>query len=186
MGKLKDLFEERTRMFVGYSDRILKQAENNVIPAVLEMLDLNDNELEKLEWTNVQMNDDHLVLNGVIAYKEGDVITDGDMTVTLDAAMALLLDKIIRVGIPMELAENGSKVDVLDHLMESQRQLKDEYEAVYGHEPPTMEEAMEQALREELGMNFDFGPDFDYNDLSEEQKEALHTTMLGDTGEKLN
>ena len=173
MGKLQDLFDKRIKQYSDCSDRIMKLLEKSVLPAVIDMMDLSENEIEKLEWRNVQINEDHVVLNGIIAYKEGDVITDGESTVTLDASMALLLDKMIRVGIPMDLAESGSKDEIYDHLSESQRQLREEYEAVYGHEPPTMEEAMEEAIRQELGMNFDIGPDFDYNELTEEQREAM-------------
>lgn len=190
MGQIKDLIEERTRMYAEYNDKILKSIENNVIPAVLDMLELTDNELEKLEWSHVQLNKSQLVLNGFIGYKEGDVISDGDLTVTLDAAMAALLDKIIRVSVPIELAETGSKDDILEHLKESQRQLREEYQEAYGHEPESLEEAMEAALvgypDTNYGTNFDFGPDFDYNELTEEQKEALFISMTGDTGDKIN
>ena len=125
MGQLKELIEERTRTYSDYNNKILELIENNVIPAVLDMLDLNDNELDKLEWSYVQLIKDQLVLNGNIKYKEGDVITDGDMTVTLDAAMALLLDKLVRVSVPIELAETGSKDDIIEHLSESQRRLRE-------------------------------------------------------------
>jgi hypothetical protein len=153
------------------------------------MLDLSDNEMEKLEWKQVEINKSQLVVNGVIRYKEGDVISDGDMTVTLDAAMALLLDKIIRVSVPLNLAENGSKTDILEHLQESQRQLREDYERAYGQVPESLEEAMEAALdgfpREHNPM--DFGPDFNYNDLTEEQREALFISMAGSgSGEKIN
>lgn len=185
MGKIKDLFTERESVYAEYSNDILKAIAKNVIPAVLEILDLSDNELEKLEWKTVQLQEDHVILNGIIGYKEGDVITDGKMTVTLDTAMALLLDKMIRVGIPLHLAETGSRSDIITHLREAQQQLREDYEAVYGHEPPTLDEAMEEALRRDLGM--DFGPDFDYNDLTEEQKEALFISMTGSgSGDKLN
>ena len=183
MSKLTDLFDQRARAYASYSDRILKQLESNVLPAIVEVLDLTANELEKLEWKNVQLQEEHLILSGVIGYKEGDVIKDGELKITLDTQLAMLLDKIIRVAVPLSLAESGTKQEVTDHLREAQRQLHEEYEAIYGHEPPTMEEAMEGALRNQLGM--DFGPDFDYNDLSEEQKQALHTTMIG-KGDKLN
>ena len=185
MGKIRDLLYERRSSYARHSERILKTLENNVLPAILEMLDLTSNEIDKLEWNNVKLEEDHIVLSGIIRYKEGDVISDGDTTVTLDIAMALLLDKMIRVGVPLELAETGSKKEIYDHLFESQRQLREEYEAVYGHEPPTMEEALEQALNQQIGM--DFGPDFNYNDLTEEQKEALFISMSGsDIGDKLN
>ena len=174
MGKLRELLEERTRSYAEYNNEILTLIEDNVVPAVLEMLDLTDNELDKLEWKHVSVSGDQLVLNGSIGYKEGDVISDGDTTVTLDSAMALLLDKIIRVSVPLGLAETGSKDDILEHLIESQRQLREDYERAYGHKPESIEEAMEAALGGFLPSNgMDFQQDFDYNELTEEQKEAM-------------
>lgn len=185
MSKIKDLLKKRSAAYVVHNKRILKALENNVIPAILEMLELSSNEFDKLEWTNVHLQDDHIVLSGIIRYNEGDVISDGDTTVTLDTTMALILDKMIRVGVPLKLAETGTKSEVYDHLFESQKQLREEYESVYGHEPPTMEEAMEEALHQQIGM--DFGPDFNYNDLTEKQKEALFISMSGSKiGDKLN
>ena len=188
MGQLKELIEERTRIYSEYNNKILELIESNVVPAVLDMLDLTDNELEKLEWNQVKLVKEQLVLNGTIKYKEGDVITDGDMTVTLDASMALLLDKIIRVSVPLKLAESGSKDDIVEHLLESQRRLEEDYEEAYGHEPESIEEAMEAALHGfEQYEDIDFGPDFNYNELTDEQKEALFISMTGSgSGDKLN
>lgn len=192
MGKLRDLIEERTRTFAEYNSKILEAIQDNVLPAVLDMLELSDNEQDKLEWSHIQLLKDQLVINGVIKYKEGDVISDGDMTVTLDASMALLLDKLVRVSVPIDLAETGSATDIVEHLKDSQRQLRKDYERAYGHEPESIEEAMEAAFREYpteftplKDHAFDFGPDFDYNGLTEEQKEALYTTMIGQgTGDR--
>ena len=53
-----------------------------------------------------------------------------------------------------------------------------------GEGPETYEEAVQNALPSRLGI--DFGPDFDYNDLSEEQLEAFFLSGFHGMGEKPN
>jgi len=172
MSDLSDLLDERSRLFSEHSEKILELLSNNVIPAILDRMSLSDQELDRLEWTNVQIMEDFLVLTGTIRYREGDIISDNDTVVTLNSALALMLDKVLRASVPFELACNGSKNDVVEHLKASEQELRDEYEAVYGHEPETLQDAMYEAMRGQLGM--DFGPEFNYNDLTEEQREAYY------------
>jgi len=190
---LSDLFDDRSRIYSEHSEKILELLSDNVIPAILEMMSLSDQELEKLEWTNVQVMENYLVLTGTIRYEEGDIISDEDTTVTLDTSLALMLDKVLRAAVPFELACNGSRDDVLTHLKAAETKLRDEYESVYGHEPETLNDAMVEAMRGQVGMDFmdfgmDFGPDFNYNDLTEEQREAYYLWGVsnGTKGEKPN
>ncbi len=186
MSRLRDLLEERFVVFTKYSDEILTEISRNVIPAVLQMMNLSDEELEKLTWTNIQLREEHVLLTGEIKYTEGDIISDEDMTVRLDGSLAMMLDKMIRVAVPAKLAETGSYEDVLNHLREVEKRLRDDYKAVYGHEPATYEDAVQNALPTQIGM--DFGPDFDYNDLTEEQLEAffLSGIAMNAMGDKPN
>lgn len=186
MSELSDLFDDRSKSYSESSEKILELLSDNVIPAILERMSLSDQELDKLEWTNVQVTEDFIVLTGTIRYQEGDIISDDDTVVTLDGALALMLDKVLRASVPFELACNGSKNDVLEHLKASEQELRDEYEAVYGHEPETLQDAMYEAMRGQLGM--DIGPEFNYNDLTEEQREAYYLWGVShdNKGEKPN
>ena len=186
MSRLRDLLEERFTVFTKYSDEILAELSGNVIPAILEMMDLSDQELDKLTWTSILIREEHVLLTGEIKYSEGDIISDDDVMVQLDGSLATMLDKLIRVAIPAHLAENGTREEVLNHLKEAEKQLREDYKAVYGHEPATYEDAVRNALPTQLGM--DFGHDFDYNDLTEEQLEAyfLSGIAMNGMGEKPN
>ena len=186
MSNLSNLIDKRQKSYSKFNDKILKLLADNVIPAILEMMDLSDQEIDKLEWRTVQVVEDYLILTGSIKYDEGDIISDDDTVVTLDAALALVLDKVIRAAVPFSLACTGSKNEVILHLKAAEKKLREEYEAVYGHEPETLEDVMFEAIRGQLGI--DFGQEFDYTDLTEEQKEAY--SMWGMTanpkGEKPN
>ena len=119
MSRLRDLLEERFTVFTKYSDEILAEISGNVIPAVLEMMDLTDQEHSKLTWTNVQLREEHILLTGEIKYSEGDVIADDDVTVQLDGSLAMMLDKLIRVAIPASLAEEAVAVGAASLVIEA-------------------------------------------------------------------
>ncbi len=196
MSKLKELFDEREIAYAKYSDEILQVLSKNVIPAVMEMLQLSNQEEEKLNWHNIRIVEDHVLLIGAIAYSEGDIITDDETTVALTGELAMLMSKLIRVAVPYDLADTASKEDIVEHLKESERQLKEEYKSIYGENPEIFEAAMENALTGELGWDtgsnyfrniLETANDFKIEDLTEEQQKALMMTHLANNkGNKPN
>lgn len=148
MSRLKDLFTERKSIYSQYSNEILAEIADNVLPAVLEIMELSDEDLKLLEWREIHQavleDDNYLVVGGIIYYE------------TLSDEEGLDLGKLVSVAIPLELAETGTKEEIVDHIKESQERLRREYESIYGEQ---------QVL--------DIGRDFDYSDLSEKQREAL-------------
>lgn len=180
MSRLSDLLEERFIVYTKYSEQILAEISKNVIPAILEMMDLSEQELDKLTWVSVQLREEHILLAGEIKYTSGDVISDSDVTVQLDGPLAMMLDKLIHVAIPVKLAEDGSYEDILNHLKEAEKRIREEFKAAYGHDPANYQEALRNAGPNRLGI--DFGPDFDYNDLTEEQQEAFFLSGIAMSG----
>jgi len=186
MGKLQDLFSERQRTFTQISDEILSRLESNVIPAILEMLELSERELTRLEWNSVSIVDDHVLLTGVIIYAPGDVVSDENMEVQLTEELVGLMNKLIKVAIPLEIAENASKEDVVKHMVKAEQELRDEYSKVYGEGEGKLghtehfgwEEIDEEVLNEVI----DTVNDFKLMDLTDEQQEALMLTHLGQHG----
>jgi hypothetical protein len=176
MSKIRNLIQERSDIYSKYGNEILELISGNVIAAILEMLKLSDQELTKLQWTNVHVQNEHIIVAGVVKYKEGDIVADGKTKVTLDAALAAMLDKIISVAVPLELAEKGTKDDVVAHFKATAERLKKEYQAAFGYES------------EHSFNSMDIGPDFNYNELTEEQRKSLLlvTASQSDKGDKLN
>lgn len=191
MSNLQDLLDERQRTYSQISDEILKCLESNVIPAILELLELSDRELSKLTWNTVSVADEHILLGGTIIYQPGDVIADDATKVTLTKEMVGLMNKIIKVAVPLKIAENANKEEVMAHLVESERKLRDEYETVYGHNPKALESALKN-IPEQIGWDevdekildnvLETATDFEIEDLSEEQLQALMLTHLGGQG----
>lgn len=171
--KLQDLIAERDSAYARYSDEIMEEISKTVLPAVLEVLGFSDQELEKLVWNNIHVFDEHLVLTGMVMYKEGDIVGDGKVQVTLDPAMVQMLNKVVRVAIPLQIAITGTKTEIADHLREAQKRLRAEYEATY----PTDEPHGQNLDSVDLLHGMDFGPDFNYNQLTEEQQKSLMLHM---------
>ncbi len=188
MGKLQDLFTEREIAYSKYGDLILQHLETNVIPAILEILQLPEQEMSRLMWRGARIVENHVLLFGDITYHVGDVLKDEKTTVTLTDEMALMLNKAIKIAMPLDLAETGTTKEIIDYLKEAEKKLRAEYEAVYSHDQEAMTEALKEATRNQLGWDIDQKllkevletvQDFELESLSEEQQESLMLTHLG-------
>jgi len=189
MGKLQDLFTEREIAYSKYGDLILQHLETNVIPAILEILQLTEQELPRLMWRGARIIEDHVLLFADITYKSGDVLKDKISTVTLTEEMALMLSKAIKVAIPLNLAETATTEQITNYLKESEKKLREEYKAAYGgNDEEALNEALKEATRSQLGWDIDPDlldevlqtvTDFEIESLSDEQQESLMLTHLG-------
>lgn len=198
MNKLQDLFDARFASYQEHSDNILRKLESNVIPAILEVLELSSMEESKLKWKDVRVVENHIMIIGAIEYAPGDIIKDDVTSVTLSNEQAALMSKLVKIAVPLTLADSASQAQVKKHLVESQKQLQEEYEAVYGHDQDALTAALKGANHEQLGWDpeaetglaalVDSVSEFNIEDLSEEQLESLVLTHLGEHkgGGKLN
>ncbi len=189
MGKLQDLFTEREIAYSKYGDLILQQLELNVIPAMLEILQLTEQELSRLMWRGARIIEKHVLLFADITYQPGDVLKDEMTSVTLTTEMALMLSKGIKVALPLDLAETATTEQIVNYLKESEKKLRAEYETAYGNKnQEALTEALKEATRSQLGWDIDPDlldevletvQDFEIDSLSDEQQEALMLTHLG-------
>lgn len=197
MGRLQDLIDARFASYSEHSDKILRTLESNVIPAILDILELTDQEESKLIWRDVRIVEDHVLVIGAIEYSAGDVVKDDVTSVTLTADLALRMSKLIKIAIPLPLAESSTTAEIKQHLVDSQKQLRDEYEAAYGHDGEALNAAMKTATNEQLGWSnvnpeildsvLETVNDFQIEDLTETQLESLMLTHLSQHGRgKLN
>lgn len=188
MGRLQDLIDARFASYSEHSDKILRTLQANVLPAILDILELSDNEESKLIWRDVRIINNHILVTGQIEYAIGDIIKDNDTTVTLTEQTASLMSKFIKVAIPLPLAETATTEEIKQHLTETQRQLREEYEAAYGHDKAAFEEAMRGATNEQLGWSeltpeildsvLETVTEFEIEDLTETQLKSLMLTHL--------
>lgn len=198
MDKLQALFDARFASYSDHSDKILQKLESNVIPAILEVLELSSMEESKLLWKDVRVVENHIVIIGAIEYSPGDIIKDDVTSVTLSEEQAILMSKLVKIAVPLTLAETASHAQVTKHLLDSQTKLQEEYEAAYGHDQNALTAAMTDATHQQLGWDetvetdlatlVDSVSEFDIEKLTEKQLEALVLTHLGEhkSGGKLN
>ena len=200
MNKLQDLFDARFASYSEHSDKILQSLESNVIPAILEVLNLSNLEESNLIWRDVRVIENHIMIIGAIEYSPGDIIKDNETTVKISKEQAKLMSKLVKIAVPLILAETASQAQIKKHLIDSQKQLREEYEAVYGHDQTALNEAMVDATNGQLGWDESADPernlvhlvdavsDFDIEELSEKQLESLVLTHMSKHkgGGKLN
>lgn len=181
MTKIQKLFDRRAETYAKYSDAIMDAITPNVVAAVIEHLHLTPDEIRLLQWTSISIIEDHLLLQGHIRNEE-DI-------------------KLLRVPIPMMMVESASKEQVLDYLMKLESEFQKQYEDIYGKELSLEDlqdleaEGMQVIDANELLDVLD-GPvnvpvesfeDFEYNDLTDEQRERLRLSILSqEKGSKPN
>lgn len=115
---LKDLFTEREELYVDYTNAVLDVLDQTVLEATYEVLSVDP---DTVEWQDVQLIDDIILLIATIIYSPGDVVVlkTGEQ-VTLDENNYESYQRIIRIGISLELASTGTKADIIDFLRKSQ------------------------------------------------------------------
>lgn len=115
---IDNLFVERDRLYKEGTDTIL-QAMSNVLEGVL--LALEEDAGSDLMWEDVQMvpEDNVIILIGIIKINEGESITiDTGETISITEDNANAFQRILRVGIPIDMVENSSVEDITEYFMQ--------------------------------------------------------------------
>ena len=191
--KIERLFKRRQSTFDKYSQAILDAITPNMISAITEVLGFTDEELTRLEWNNVRLVDGHILVSGAIMYRAGEdiIADDGEEVITLDDTTALILNKLVRIALPIQLVETYSREEIVAHLKEMEKKYKKEYQDVYGSDPTvhqldisdyegdTMEEKLASAVRSTMqNPKLPEVEEFKYGELTDEQKESLRLSSL--------
>ena len=200
--KIRKLFERRLASYEKYTNAIQDALTPTVLGPLLEVLELTGEEIGRLHWHAFQLMGDHLYLSGIVSYESGEEILadDGEEVITLDQKTALILSKLIKIALPIEVVENASKEEMKKYLIELQEQYKEEYAELYNMDPnvvqldlndyegDTIEEKLENALMD-TSEQFVDEAQFQYDELTEEQQAALRLSRLtqaGNKGDKIN
>lgn len=167
--KLKTIFKHRQTMFEKNTDSIFT-ALTPVTDGIVEYLNLKDEISQgQLAWTNVlhQELEGLVTMIGLIQYPPGaefDTANGEKMVVSEDTAE--YFNRIIRFTLPYELVDRGTTEDVVKFLQELEREGDDHVE---------LSGDADQLIL----------ADFNYDDLTEEQKAAIMADR-GDESTLLN
>lgn len=196
--KIRKMFERRAQAFDKYTKAIFDALTPTVIAAIVEVLELTPDEIERLEWHVFRLVDEHLVISGLVTYQAGDtIVADDGNVVELTTETAYILSKIIKIALPMYIVEDCTKDQVVEFLRNLEQEMKNEYDQLYGLDPNIQEMGPEELYdpllkQEEIPTNdvkFDEEETFKYNELTEEQQAALRLarlSQLGNKGNKIN
>jgi hypothetical protein len=171
---LEQQFVKRYQEYQKNTQEILKMIPNVIIAIEQTLVDEDYN---TLQWEDAQFSteDGVLVLIGNVKVEVGDDIRlDDGRVVKVTEENVGTLRRLVRVGIPLDLAKTGSVDDVLDYLSDKHHK---NYTPLEG-EPETIDDlipeeqvdeyynkALKQELEEVLG--------FDTEGLTEDQVEQL-------------
>ncbi len=112
---LKELLNKRQEVFTTFTDVILDELSDVQTAANAAMAEeIGDH---KITWYRVALlEDDHLVMEGQVEFQLGEKIStpDGDIELTED--MMSLMNRVVRVGLPVEMAQRGIQDEILNYL----------------------------------------------------------------------
>ena len=156
MNNLERLFKQRDRTYQAHTDRILKSL-STVIDGVVQFLNLKEELAQgQLTWQNVQMQQEVVMLIGIIEYPPGaKFATSQGEQMVVSKENKDYFKRILRLGLPTDLVEKGNTEDVMKFLSNVDKNAEEKVEYV-------------ELPKELAGIQ-----DFNLDDLTDEQKNAL-------------
>ena len=170
MTDLLHIFKQRDDHYTKMTDLILEVLNDPIIEGTKEFLQSQESQLNGiLEWDEITLIDGLIILIGVMTYSPGTTITLGDGKVVVVSEQNVdYFNRVIRVGIPLQIALEGNKADVISFLQKTL------------DEPSNSEtESSDKNLNNKssiAAIN-----DFDLEQLTEKQKSALFVFNSGGT-----
>ena len=157
---LRALFEARDDAHKQCTMIILETLQPTLIAAVLEFFELQSSEVV---WMHVSINDNTLALIGTISEtaKVKETETEKQVSDALSHVGVSAAPRYLRVGIPIEVVEGGTKQTILDYFKE-----------VSDNEEARIKEAETQILTQ---MSEDTG--FDVSELTEDQRARFLSSL---------
>lgn len=170
MTDLKELFEKRDDVFRALTVKIMDSLAN-VIEGANLFVHHREESTGLITWEDVSFFEDEkiIMLIGVLEYSPGDVVyvSEGNH-IEITENTASYFKRLLRLGIPYSLAISGTPEDVFDFLKQSA-------------EKAAAEDDEEQELffdASELPTGSVDVPEFNLDDLTEEQREQLRLFAL--------
>jgi hypothetical protein len=109
------LFTRRDEVFDEFTDAILEEL-NEAKMAAAEMIGVDFK--DRIKWSAVAVVDANtLVMAGEVQFEVGETIQDEEgLEITVTEEMLPALTRVVRIGVPFDMAETGTKQEILDYL----------------------------------------------------------------------
>lgn len=118
MSKLKELLTKRTEVFEDFTAALLSEL-SVAIEAAGDVIGADAQ--AHVVWSDITTAavaepDDTLIIGGIIEFQVGETIDteEGEIVITED--LQPIMNRAVRVGIPMNLAETGTRQEIVDYL----------------------------------------------------------------------
>lgn len=179
-------------MYKHNTQRILDELSSNVIAGVLEFISLSEQDIDHLTWEDVRLVDTFIHLTGVVSYEIGETYkNDTGKEFIVDQSNVVDASKLVNIVVPVSLAEQGSKDEVVKflHQLAAEQEL-DFQDTRYDDINDDINDQLDQDVSQEQWIRDFFANyiqdevQFDLGKLTEEQQKALHRsyTMSTDKG----
>lgn len=119
MSKLKELLTKREEVFDDFTAALLVEL-SEAVSAAGEVI--GPESASHVVWSNIMTRSvatpsDTLILSGLITFELGEVVTseDGDEVVVTEDLLSVI-NREVRVGMPMTMAENGTRQEIVEYL----------------------------------------------------------------------
>lgn len=113
--KLSTLIKRRNDAYIKNTTKILERLEDNVFPAVVNLV--GNDVGERLEWRDAVLVGNVLIIAAAVVHKVGEVImTAAGEKVMVTEENKSELDRIMRIGIPVDIAQNATAEQVFKFL----------------------------------------------------------------------
>lgn len=114
MTHIKSIIEKREEVYNEFTDAILGELHHVTNAATLL---LPEDLQPRLVWKNVTLVDDTLIVSGMLEFPIGEkIVTDDEIEVEVTAEMQSLLNRVVRVGVPMDMVENSTTQQIIEYL----------------------------------------------------------------------
>ena len=163
---LSTLFEERDEQFAEITAEIFDRIPNVLEGVYTFLVQANEGyENGTVSWEDVFLLDNVLTLIGIVSYKPGTEFVLEGKPVEVTEANSAYFQRIIRMGIPLNVAEEGTVEDILEFFSN----IKVNFELTV-NEDGVQEEDLIATVKE---------PEFDMSELTDEQRDALFMYYRG-------
>lgn len=165
---IEEMFATRDKEYEAHFER-LKDYLKPTLEGLETLFKLTDERQEgTFTWEMFEINTEaeEILIAGAVKYKPGDVIILGNQPVEITEAAAPMLERIFRFVVPIQLADKQCSVETIKYMEDVMQE--NETDAAQAEQIQSGAHLVDLEAGGGVG-----APEFDTDELTDEQKEAL-------------
>ncbi len=125
---IQQLFDTRENLYKQSTQRLLDRVSPVLEAATLVLERTLATEDTTVKWRDILFVDGQLIVIGLMMYSLGDqIVLESGEVVAIDKELQTELQQVIKVGIPLDMAEKGDVAEIMSYILKhSQADFPDE------------------------------------------------------------